>query len=206
MENISGKLTIEQWKNMMAMRNFAGELPFTVAKSTKMKKLLRFIGTNDGFYSLTSSPHIITMYLNNEERGRSAKSKKAVDDEVEAVRCAVEGLEKANSDECLNPTRDVMLAKVKSGFTNTPSALVVIIMAHGGSGQLLAAKDEKTKDKREQVVKIDDLLTNMDTPELKGRPKVNIRVNPITLNFYVHACTAYHVMLTLMLLIHKTDV
>lgn len=154
--------------DMLAQQNFGEQTPFDLAKSYEFRRLIDWSQAQQGFYYLPTPPSVLIMYTTANRDGAEIEK----DDLLKAfpefnVRVDIR----------TNPSQSDMLGAITEVQQQHAdmSALVVIIMSHGASGTVCAG------DGRE--VLIQDILNQMCSQSLEGKPKVRVLSSSVHISF-----------------------
>ena len=148
---ISGRLSI------MSRQNFAGRTPLGMACDYKIRGLLEWSDSQEGFYYLLSPPVVLLMYT-TENRDGAEQESQSIERAFPEFNIPISKME--------NPTRLDMTSAILNSVEghDDVSALIVIIMSHGAQGVVCASDGD---------VSIQDILLQMQGAVAQpGRPKV----------------------------------
>ena len=147
----------------------SGHCPYTLASCKLVKNILAWSEAQDGFYYLKMPPKVIIMYV-TENR----------DDATKEMTSLLDALPQFSLEPTLlkNPTEKEMMDCIRlSQEGDDVSGLIVAIMSHGDRGAICA---------RDKTVAIKDVLQQMNSPTLIGKPKVGVTdVKAFCFFFYV---------------------
>ena len=143
--------------DMLASKNFGGLTPMNLAKSYDFRHLIEWSEAQQGFYYLPTSSCVLVMYTTVKREGAEQEK----DDLLKALpefnfRVKIR----------TNPEPSEMIGAITDAQCQHPemSALIVIIMSHGSRGTVSSRSGVE--------VKIQDILLQMASPALEGKPKV----------------------------------
>lgn len=143
--------------DMLARKNFGGLTPMNLAKSYDFRHLIEWSEAQQGFYYLPTPPCVLVMYTTENRDGAEQER----DDLLKALpefNLRVEIRTNPEASEIIGTITDVQSQHPDM------SALIVIIMSHGGRGTVCSGSGVE--------VKIQDILQQMSSPALEGKPKV----------------------------------
>ena len=140
----------------LAKKNFGGRSPLDFAKSFEFRNLMSWSDAQEGFYYLPTPPSVLIMYTTSSRESVEREKQDLIDAFPEFnVRVDIKA----------DPDESEMLGAIRDTQNQHPdmSALIVIVMSHGVNGRLSARNGE---------VSMQDILLQMCSPSLEGKPKV----------------------------------
>ena len=149
---------ISKRENMLSAKNFCDLTTLDLARSYEFRQLIDWSRAQEGFYYLPTPPSVLIMYTTTNREGAN-KEKEALMQTFPVFNVEVDVRENPNESEMLGAIRDMQRHRPNM------SALIVIIMSHGSSGTVCAGDGKD--------VKIQDILLQMCSPSLEGKPKVD---------------------------------
>ena len=159
LERLLRGMSAEQRIRMSTSQNHRGETVYDVAKSYKVKRILQWSDSQEGYYYLQTPPVVLMMpILNDREQAQ---------EEIVQLETAFPQFN-VRFKRCNNPDKEEMLSAIQNVVRENgeASALIVIIMAHGMQGRIWAADGSE--------VPIQDILLQMQAALPHGEPKVRI--------------------------------
>lgn len=148
--------TVDIRNQFLSAHDFAGRTPLQLANTYKLRQLLEWSDSQEGFYYLQTPPVVLVMYSTENRDGAEQESQ-----DLERV------ISEFKLDVCtkVNPSKDEMTSAILDSVAShdVVSALIVIIMSHGAQGVICASDGD---------VRIQDILLQMQGAIPDGRPKV----------------------------------
>ena len=157
-QRLLNTMTFDERSRMLAARNHAGKTPLEVTPSYKVRLLLEWSDSQQGFYYLQTPPVVLMVAMT---KGRE----EGADEEIKQLENAFPVFH-VFVDKVVNPSYKPMLRSIREVCHSQAdeSALIVIIMAHGVQGRVWAGDGK--------AVAIQELLLQMQASAPPGTPKV----------------------------------
>ena len=157
-QRLLNTMTFDERSRMLAARNHAGKTPLEVTPSYKVRLLLEWSDSQQGFYYLQTPPVVLMMAITKGREEGADKEIKQLENAFPEFNVFV--------DKVVNPSYEQMLRSIRDvcHSQGDVSALIVIIMAHGVQGRVWAGDGK--------AVAIQELLLQMQASAPPGTPKV----------------------------------
>lgn len=158
LERLLNRMDLEQRSRLLSLRNHAEQTALDVAQSYKVRKLLEWSDSQDGYYYLQTQPVVLMMPI--------ITDREQAQEEIIQLEAAFPEFN-VRFETVTNPGKDQMLEAIQNivrQVNGDASALIVIIMAHGVEGRVFAADGTE--------VQIQDILLQMQAALPGGKPKV----------------------------------